>query len=201
MSMYDIFRILSSINCISIDGLSIDEMVGAWCFGCLSGPPAFTCWIYFALVFSFIYCWVFSYALFSFISWFICSRTWYIDKLGVIHANQISMCLDSHLNWGWGWRPETDLIPPVKYFTDHSKAVLLLWTIYVFSVLRSLCPCARLFICALWSPVGKGLTSFLSFVVSNCEFVTFPLVSCVSNGTWLYRILIFAPLLIFPKSN
>ena len=34
-----------------------------------------------------------------------------------------------------------------------------------------------LFICALWSPAGKGLTSWLSFVVSNCEFVTFPLVS------------------------
>ena len=33
--------------------------------------------------------------------------------------------------------------------------------------------CARLFICALWSPAGKGLTSWLSFVVSNCEFVTF----------------------------
>ena len=37
--------------------------------------------------------------------------------------------------------------------------------------------CARLFICALWSPAGKGLTSWLSFVVSNCEFFTFPLVS------------------------
>ena len=32
----------------------------------------------------------------------------------------------------------------------------------------------RLFICALWSPPGKGLTSWLSFVVSSCEFVTFP---------------------------
>ena len=30
----------------------------------------------------------------------------------------------------------------------------------------------RLFICAFWSPAGKGLTSWLSFVVSNCEFVT-----------------------------
>ena len=39
-----------------------------------------------------------------------------------------------------------------------------------------LCLCARLFICALWSPAGKGLTSFLSFVVSNWDFVTFPLV-------------------------
>ena len=41
-----------------------------------------------------------------------------------------------------------------------------------FSVLCLLCLCARLFICALWSPAGEGLTSWLSFVVSNCEFVT-----------------------------
>ena len=27
--------------------------------------------------------------------------------------------------------------------------------------------CARLFICALWSPAGKGLTSWLSFVLSS----------------------------------
>ena len=27
--------------------------------------------------------------------------------------------------------------------------------------------CARLFICALWSLAGKGLTSWLSFVVSS----------------------------------
>ena len=33
---------------------------------------------------------------------------------------------------------------------------------------------ARLFIDALWSPAGKGLTSWLSFVMSNCEVVTFP---------------------------
>ena len=43
------------------------------------------------------------------------------------------------------------------------------------SVLCLLCFCARLFICALWSPAGKGLTSWLLFVVSICEFVTFPL--------------------------
>ena len=41
----------------------------------------------------------------------------------------------------------------------------------------------HLFICALWSPAGKGLTSLLSFVVSNCEFVTFPLVSWDRCGT------------------
>ena len=31
--------------------------------------------------------------------------------------------------------------------------------------------------------LGKGLTSWLSFVVSNCEFVTFLLVSWVRYGT------------------
>ena len=70
-------------------------------------------------------------------------------------------------------RHETGLSPPVKYFTDHSKAVLLLWSIYVISVLFLLCFCVRLFINALWSPAGKGLTSWISFMVYNCEFVTF----------------------------
>ena len=32
----------------------------------------------------------------------------------------------------------------------------------------------RLFIAALWSPAGKGLNSYLSFVILNCVFVTFP---------------------------
>ena len=60
------------------------------------------------------------------------------------------------------------------------------------SVICLLCPGARLFMCALWSPAGKGLTSWLSFVVSD---VSFPLVSWVRCGTLLYRFLIFATLL------
>ena len=71
----------------------------------------------------------------------------------------------------------------MKPVTDRSKTVLLLWIFYVFFCLVFLCLCTRLFICALWSPAGKGLTSWLSFVVYNCEFVTFPLVSWVSCGT------------------
>ena len=35
------------------------------------------------------------------------------------------------------------------------------------TVLCLLCLCVRLFICAFWSPAGKGLTSWLSFVVYN----------------------------------
>ena len=45
-----------------------------------------------------------------------------------------------------------------------------------------LCFLACLFVDALWSPVGKGLTSWLSFVMSNCDVVTFPLVSWVRCG-------------------
>ena len=40
-----------------------------------------------------------------------------------------------------------------------------------------------LVIAALWSPAGKGLTSWLLFVMSNCDFVTFP---CGILGQVLY---------------
>ena len=45
-----------------------------------------------------------------------------------------------------------------------------------------LCFHARLFINALWSPAGKGLTSCLSFVMSNCEVNTFRMASWVRCG-------------------
>ena len=59
------------------------------------------------------------------------------------------------------------------------------------SVLCLLCLCARLFICALWSPAGKGLTSWLSFVVSTVSLSLshwYP-----GSGVVLDRFLIFAP--------
>ena len=68
-------------------------------------------------------------------------------------------------------------------FSDRSKAVLLLWIICVIYVLSipDLCPLSyfvfvmlsHLCVAALWSPAGKGLTSWLLFVISNCTFVTF----------------------------
>ena len=45
--------------------------------------------------------------------------------------------------------------------------------LFFYSVLCLLCLCARLFICALWSPAGKRLASWLSFVMFNGVFVTF----------------------------
>ena len=67
-------------------------------------------------------------------------------------------------------------------FTDRSKVMLLLWIIYDISVLFSLCLRARLFIDAWRSPAGKGLTFWLSIVMSNGKVVTFPLVSWVRCG-------------------
>ena len=54
---------------------------------------------------------------------------------------------------------------------DRSKAVLLLWIFYVFVLF---CVCyVFVRVCLyvlLWSPAGKGLTSWLSFVVSAVSF-------------------------------
>ena len=50
------------------------------------------------------------------------------------------------------------------------------------SCLVFLCFHARLYVDALWSPAGKGLASLLSFMMSNCDAVTFPLVSWVKCG-------------------
>ena len=72
------------------------------------------------------------------------------------------------------------LLMPYKPFQGCTSFVDLLC---IFSVLCLLCLCERLLICDLWSPAGKGLTSWLSLVVYNCEFVTFPLVSWVRCGT------------------
>ena len=50
---------------------------------------------------------------------------------------------------------------------------------------------SRLFISALWSPAGKVLTSWLLFVMSNCDFVTF---SCGILGQVWYLIVLIPDL-------
>ena len=42
---------------------------------------------------------------------------------------------------------------------------------------------SRLFIAVVWSPAGKGLTSWLLFVVFNCVFSLSHVVSWVRCGT------------------
>ena len=44
-------------------------------------------------------------------------------------------------------------------------------------IMLLLCFRTHLFIDALWSSAGKGLASWLSFVMPICEVVTFPSVS------------------------
>ena len=58
--------------------------------------------------------------------------------------------------WNFIWRRATGLSPPVKYFTDPSKAVLLLCIFLCFFFLSCVCYAfvRVLFICALWSPAG-----------------------------------------------
>ena len=90
---------LQTLWSFRLEDLSIDEMVGAWCFELFVGPPGFTCWISFAPVFNSICCWILIIAYLFFISWFICSRRWCIDKLGVFHANQTSNCLPGVSWW------------------------------------------------------------------------------------------------------
>ena len=53
--------------------------------------------------------------------------------------------------------------------------------IYYFCLVL-LCFHARLFVDALWSPARKGLTSWLLFVMSNCEVVSFSSVSLLRCG-------------------
>ena len=51
----------------------------------------------------------------------------------------------------------------------------------------------RMFVVDLWSHAGKGLVSWLSFVMFNCVFFSLShVLSWVRYGTWLYRFLIFA---------
>ena len=63
------------------------------------------------------------------------------------------------------------------------KAILLLWIFYVFFCLVFAMPLYTSVYMFLVVTCWERLTSWLLFVVSNCEFVTFPLVSWVGCGT------------------
>ena len=78
---------------------------------------------------------------------------------------------------------EVGAVKLVKYFTDRSKAVLLLWIFYVF-VLFCVCYvlCASVYMCFVVTCWERA--DLLALVCGVfCEFVTFPLVSWVRCGT------------------
>ena len=69
------------------------------------------------------------------------------------------------------------------YFPGDISSVDLLCYLCLMFVMLS-----RLFIAAVWSPAGKGLISWLLFVMFNCVFITFP---CGILGQVWYLIVSF----------
>ena len=69
------------------------------------------------------------------------------------------------------WSKQLVLICYIGYLKCQYKFIKRNEFSYVISVFFLLCFHARLFIYALWSPAEKGLTSWLTFVMYNCEVV------------------------------
>ena len=68
---------------------------------------------------------------------------------------------------------------------------------FLFCLVFAMSLCASVYMCFVvdcWE--RADLLALVCGVI--CEFVTFPFVSLVRCGTWLYRFLIFAPLLTLP---
>ena len=83
---------------------------------------------------------------------FLCLPCWFVDELENLHANQTNTC----------WIQD--------FWKGGSKAVVLLWILFVIIVsCLPLSYCLAFFLAVLWSPAGKGLTSWFS-----CIFVTSP---------------------------
>ena len=92
--------------------------------------------------------------------------------------------------WNW-FKPSSKILLLTVPGAGTSLVDHLCYLCLVFVML------SRLIIAALWSPAGKGLTSWLSFVVLNCVIVTFSFGILGRRVTWLYRFLISAPFLTF----
>ena len=58
------------------------------------------------------------------------------------------------------------------------------------------CSCLIQYLWLCYDSFVIAILSLVWYKWLNCEFATFPLVSWVRCGTWLYRFMIFAPLLI-----
>ena len=129
-------------------------MVVAWCFGCCQAhrglPVGFFLLRYSVL--STVDSLSLLYLLF--ISWFICSRRWCIDKLGVFHANQTSMRLDPHQNQGWGCAPWNRFKPSSKIFLLTAPG----WCVFCESFILFLSCFCYAFVCVcLLMPCGHLL--------------------------------------------
>ena len=102
-------------------------------------------------------------------------------------------CYEAHIRLV----PSNMFKPTSNFLTDHSKAVILLWILFVIciSCLSVILSC--LFLEALWWPARKGPTSWLSCIWCFLVFLSLShMVSWVRCGAWLYPFLIFASSLL-----
>ena len=77
------------------------------------------------------------------------------------------------------------MVKQLFWSTSESRVRLAPWNWFK--------PSSKIFYCTCWE--RADLLALVCGVY--CEFVTFPLVFWVRCGTWLYRFLIFAPVLTF----
>ena len=160
----------------------------------MSGPPGFTCWVSLAPEFSCIYCWVLIFALSPcYIYWFICSRRWCIDKLGVFHENQI-------IYVSWSTSEQRVRLAPWNRFKPSIK--IFYWPFQGgTSFVNHLCCVSHAFASVLWCLVVTcwERADLLALVGDHvyCILLLSRVVSCVRCGTWLCRFLIFVIFLTF----
>ena len=84
-----------------------------------------------------------------------------MDKLGIFHANQTSICLDSHQEIKIRLGPSNMFKPSSNFLNDRSKVALFFvalfsYLCFMFVIL------SVLVLAALSSPAGEELTSWLS---------------------------------------
>ena len=89
------------------------------------------------------------------------------------------------------FKKHMSLSHPVKYFYWPFQCGASFMDHLCYFCLVLLCFHARLFVDALWSPARKRLTSWLSFVMSNCDVVNFP---CGILGQVWYLIVLITDL-------
>ena len=138
--------------------IAIDERVSAWWYVCgwsYRGLGVGLILLRYAVV-----CTVDSLYLFYllFISRFGCTR-WYIDKLGIFHANQTSICLDPNQKYGRGEDRQICWISIVISYRLFQGGASWLLVFRVFSVILSCLVLAAM----CWSPADLLAIIYVMF--------------------------------------
>ena len=131
-----------------------------------------TCWISFAPVFSSMYWWVLIFPLSHFYT--LIHVFWELMHVWVrgLSSKPNTYVPSSKSEQRMRLAPWNRLKPSSKIFLLTVPRRYFFCGSFVFCLL--IVRLSRLFIAAFWSPAGKGLTSWLLFVMFKCVFVLFP---------------------------